>query len=157
MNQAIARTEYDFSGVRMLCMLTGEETRGTHSLLCIQSDGNSGTPVHIHQREDETLIVVEGEMQAIVDGQPQTLHAGQAAFLPRYVPHQIKNVSGAPSRYMLLCTPGGFENFIASAGQPMSGERPAHKPSEADIELMKKLAPRFGITLLPRFAAGATL
>ena len=106
MEKAIARTEYAFSGVRMLCMLTGEETRGSHSLLCIQSDGNSGTPVHIHGREDETLIVVEGEMQAIVDGRLQTLHAGEAAFLPRYVPPQIRNVSGTPSGYMLLCTPG---------------------------------------------------
>ena len=70
-------------------------------------------------------------------------------FLPCGVPHQLMNASGGPTRYLLLCTPAGFENFVAEAGQVRpAGSQPA-PPSPEDIARLRDAAPRFGITLLP--------
>lgn len=153
MPNAKAQTDYLFSGVKMHCQLTGRETNGTFCLFENQSPGNSGTPVHSHAFEDETLIVFDGEMEAIIDGVPATLRPGQAIFLPRDIPHQLRNTSRSPSRYGILCTPSGFEEFVAEAGRIMTeGEVPS-PPSPQDIQAMRDAAPHFGITLLPGFPA----
>ena len=149
MQHTISRTNYAFSGVQMHCLLTGRETHGNFCLFENWSSGNSGTPVHIHNREDETVFVLEGEMQAILNGETKIVRQGEAVFMPRGVPHQLKNTSGSPSRYSILCTPSGFEDFVAEAGYVMGeGETPA-PALLSEIRSMKEAAPHFGIKLLP--------
>jgi uncharacterized cupin superfamily protein len=43
--------------------------------------------------------MIEGEMQAIIDGKTRTVGAGEALFLRRGVAHQLMNVSGRPTHY----------------------------------------------------------
>ncbi len=137
----------------MHCMLTGDETNGTFCLFENSSSGDSGSPVHVHGAEDETVFVHDGVMEAIIDGVPKTVHAGEAVFMPRGIPHQLRNPSSEPSRYGILCTPSGFEDFIAEAGRVMEdGEQP-RPPSPEEIKAMKEAAPRFGIQLLPGFTS----
>jgi mannose-6-phosphate isomerase-like protein (cupin superfamily) len=68
----------------------------------------SGTPVHVHAKDDETIYVREGEMQAVIAGVVKTAYAGEVIFLPRGVPHQLRNTSERASRYAILCVPSGF-------------------------------------------------
>jgi mannose-6-phosphate isomerase-like protein (cupin superfamily) len=141
-------TEFDFVGVRMKLLLSGRETGSQFSLLENMSLGVSQTPVHIHANDDETLYVIEGEIEAVVAGQRYVVQAGETVFLPCGVPHQLMNFSGRSARYLLLCTPAGFENFVAEAGQVRpAGSQPA-SPSPEDIARLREAAPRFGITLL---------
>ena len=35
------------------------------------------------------------------------------AFAPRNVPHTFANQSDQPARYVLVCTPAGFERYFA--------------------------------------------
>ena len=142
------KPEYILAGVSMKQHLAAAETAGAFSLFENRSDGSSRTPIHVHQHDDETLYVLQGEMQAIIAGQAQSVSAGQAVFLPRNVPHQLANSSGSPAHYLLLCTPSGFEGFLAEGGRlKRPGEEPL-PPSVQEIERMKAAAPRFGITLL---------
>lgn len=150
MTEAVSQTVYIFSGVEMRCLLTGRDTGGAFCLFENRSPGASGTPVHLHQLDDETLIVIEGEMRLIVAGESRTIVCGEAAFLPRGVPHQLRNESGLPSRYLILCSPSGFENFVASAGHHKEfGESP-QPPTPSEIKRLLEVAPNFGITILPR-------
>lgn len=142
-------TEFDFVGVRMKLLLAGTETGNQFSLLENTSSGASQTPVHIHADDDETLYMMEGEMEAVIAGQRHVVQAGKTVFLPRGVPHQLMNASGRPTRYLLLCTPAGFENFVAEAGQVRPAGSQPGPPSPEDVARLRDAAPRYGITLLP--------
>ena len=118
------------------------------------SNGATGTPIHVHANEDETLYVLEGTMRAIIDGQEQLLGAGESSVSSNEVcAHQLINASESAARYLLLCTPGGFERFLEEAGQVISPGAPVEPPTAGDIERLKAAAPIFGITLLPELAA----
>ncbi len=141
--------EFDLAGVRMKRLLSGTETGSQFSLFENTSAGASQTPVHLHAGDDETLYMMEGEIEAVVAGQRHVVRAGEALLLPRGIPHQLMNASGRPNRYLLLCTPAGFEHFVAEAGQRRpAGSQPA-PPSPEDTGRLRDAAPRFGITLLP--------
>lgn len=142
-------SEFVLMGVALRCLVSGEATGGSFCLFENSSDGPTRTPIHVHQSDDETLYVLEGEMQAIVAGAPTTLNAGEAIFLPRGVPHQLMNASGRPTRYLLLCTPSVFESFLAEAGRLREPNEKPPMPTPEDVERVKAAAPNHGITLLP--------
>ena len=143
-----SQPEYVLAGVLMKQHLAGDQTAGTLSMFENRSTGPSRTPIHVHQHDDETLHMLDGEICAVIAGKEQLVRAGETIFLPRGIPHQLMNVSGRPTHYLLLCTPSGFEGFLAEGGRLRSASEEVQAPSPEDIERMKSAAPRFGITLL---------
>jgi quercetin dioxygenase-like cupin family protein len=142
------RQEFALAGVRMKMHLSQEETGGYFSLFENRSNGATRTPIHIHAHEDETLLVLEGTMRAIVDGREQLVGAGESASLSRGVAHQLMNATGSSAHYLLLCTPGGFEHFLEEGGRAIAPNDSVGPPTVEDIERLKTAAPKFGITLL---------
>jgi mannose-6-phosphate isomerase-like protein (cupin superfamily) len=143
--------EFVLAGVLMKRLLSGADTDGQFCLFENWSDGASRTPIHVHADDDETIYMMEGEMQAIIGGETKIIRAGETLFLKRGVPHQLMNVSGARMRYILLCTPSGFDNFVAEGGRERERDEGTQivPPTTNDIARMKSAAPRFGITLMP--------
>jgi hypothetical protein len=72
-------------------------------------------------------------------------------FLPRGLPHQLSELNGHRARYTILCTPSGFENFVAQAGSMRKGDEGPSPPTAEEIERLTKSALDFGIKLLPGF------
>jgi quercetin dioxygenase-like cupin family protein len=140
--------EYILAGVLMKQHFSAGDTGGSFSMFENRSSGQSRTPIHVHSLDDETLYMLEGEMTAIIAGQEHRITAGASIFLPRGVPHQLLNASGAPTHYLLLCTPSGFEGFLAEGGHLREQDEEPRLPTQADIERLKSAAPKFGITLL---------
>ena len=87
-------------------------------------------------------------MRAIIAGKEHSVKAGDTIFLPRGVPHQLMNASGAQTHYLLLCTPSGFEGFLAEGGRLRAPGEDPQPSSPEEIERMKSAALRYGITLL---------
>ena len=58
------------------------------------------------------------------------------------------NVSGGSAHYLILCTPGGFEGFLAEGGRLRVNNERVGPPTSEDTERLKEAAPRYGITLL---------
>lgn len=82
-------------------------------------------PPHHHADEDEAYLMLEGEVTFSVDGVERIARPGDFLFAPRQRPHSFRNVSGAPARMIVLCTPGAkLEAFFrkldaeAKAGAP---------------------------------------
>jgi mannose-6-phosphate isomerase-like protein (cupin superfamily) len=140
---------FALAGIVMKRLLSGQQTAGQFCLLENYSDGNTKTPVHVHARDDETVYVVEGELTAVIDGESNRLTAGESIFLPRGVPHQLVNMSGKPNRYVLIGSPALFDSFLTEAGRALQAGEDAGPPTPVDIERIREVAPRFGITLLP--------
>jgi mannose-6-phosphate isomerase-like protein (cupin superfamily) len=141
--------EFVLAGIVMKRLLSGEQTAGQFCLFENRSGGNTRTPIHIHAGDDETVHILEGELTAVLDGQPNRLTTGDSMFLPRGIPHQLVNMSGSPNRYILIGTPALFDRFVEEAGRERQPDEIVGPPTSEEIERLRKASPRFGITLLP--------
>ena len=94
-------------------LLRSEETDGHVSVTEIVVPPHSaGPPLHTHDF-DEAFCVLEGELIFKVEDALVTKGAGELSFAARNVAHTLANHSDAPARYLLVCTPAGFERHSA--------------------------------------------
>jgi quercetin dioxygenase-like cupin family protein len=105
-------------------VLRSEETNGVVSAMDNTVPPNwPGPPLHRHDF-DEAFYVLEGELVFQVVDELITRRAGEMAFAPRGIAHTFANQSDAPARYMLICTPAGFERYFARMAAENAGEEP---------------------------------
>jgi mannose-6-phosphate isomerase-like protein (cupin superfamily) len=143
------RPTYWVVGDRYIFLLTSKETGGQFSLFDFTVPPGRGSPPHIHRNEDETFVVLEGEAEFTVAGQPHRVGKGQTVFGPRGVPHNFRNVGETPLRMLVMTTPGGLDEFFAAAGQPAPDQTTLPPPpNDADKARMLDVAGRYGIELI---------
>jgi quercetin dioxygenase-like cupin family protein len=105
-------------------LLRGEEAGGRISVVeIVVPPGTAGPPLHTHDF-DEAFYVLEGELIFQVEDALVTKGAGELSFAPRNVPHALANHSDAPARYLLVCTPAGFERHWARVAAEVAGVEP---------------------------------
>jgi quercetin dioxygenase-like cupin family protein len=105
-------------------LLRGEETGGHVSVTDIVIPPHTaGPPLHRHEF-DEAFYVLEGELLFQVADALVTKGAGELSFAPRNVAHTLANHSDAPARYVLVCTPAGFERHWARVAADAAGVDP---------------------------------
>jgi quercetin dioxygenase-like cupin family protein len=110
--------------LRTNVLLRSEETGGRVSLVeVVIPPHNAGPPLHTHDF-DEAFYLLEGELIFQVEQALTTKGAGELSFAPRNVPHTLANQSDAPARYMLICTPAGFERHWARNAAEQAGVEP---------------------------------
>ena len=61
-------------------LAVGEQTGGAYALIETANDPFTGVRLHVHEREDETWFVLEGEHTFEVGGQTFCAHAGDYVF-----------------------------------------------------------------------------
>jgi mannose-6-phosphate isomerase-like protein (cupin superfamily) len=94
-------------------LLRSEESDGVVSVVDNTVPANWPGPF-LHKHDfDEAFYVLEGELTFQVEDTVITKRAGELAFAPRGVAHTLANHSDAPARYVLVCTPAGFERYFA--------------------------------------------
>ena len=112
--------------LRTHVLLRGEETSGHVSVTEIVVPPHSaGPPLHTHDF-DEAFYMLEGELIFQVDDTLVTKAAGELSFARRNVAHALANHSDAPARYLLICTPAGFERHWARIAAEAVGVEPPH-------------------------------
>jgi len=92
-------------GLRLKILLTGKETRG---LQCICEDivePGKGPERHVHHKQDETFIFLEGHFQVEVDGAIFNAKAGDIAFVPKGSKHAWKNIGNTEGRLRYIFSP----------------------------------------------------
>lgn len=99
------------------CVMSAEDTGGAYSLFEVTCPPGDGVPPHTHTTEDETFIVLAGELILTVGGVEHTLGPGDVAFGPRGIPHRFENRTEAATRFYVMTTPGGFERFFAEVDE----------------------------------------
>ena len=81
------------------------------------------TSRHVHQYEDETFYVLDGEHEFVSGDRTFRLGPGGVAFLPRGIPHAHRRLAHGEGRLLCVTTPGGFERFFRSLAEAArSGE-----------------------------------
>ena len=99
-------------GERCLIRVPAADTNGAYSLVEIVSDPGDGTPLHVHQNEDEYLFVLEGTARVAVGDKIFDAQAGTMVRLPRNIPHAWGNRSDLRLRIAGICYPGGVEEAL---------------------------------------------
>lgn len=141
---------YSAVGDKYVMLATGEQTGGAYCLVEATVPPGGGPPPHYHTREEESFYVLEGEITFTVDGKTVIGTPGTFVQIPRGTPHAFKNQSSAPARMLVHCAPAGFERFMAAfAVELPSPDAPPLPPSPAEIETLLRVAPDFGIVMLP--------
>jgi catechol 2,3-dioxygenase-like lactoylglutathione lyase family enzyme/quercetin dioxygenase-like cupin family protein len=105
-------------------LLRSEETGGQMSVTELMvPPHNAGPPLHVHDF-DEAFYMLEGELIFQVDDTLVTKGAGELSFAARRVAHSLANHSDGPARYLLVCTPAGFERHWARIAADAAGIEP---------------------------------
>jgi quercetin dioxygenase-like cupin family protein len=105
-------------------LLRSEETGGHVSVTeIVVGPHNAGPPLHRHDF-DEAFYLLEGELMFQVEQAVVTKGAGELSFAPRNAAHTLANHSDAPARYLLICTPAGFERHWARIAAEAAGIEP---------------------------------
>lgn len=141
----------DHLGFLCRILLAGEHTGGTFSL--VEDRGRLGcmTPRHVHQREAETFVVLDGALEGWCEGETSVVEAGSVLHLPAGREHAFRVLSSTAHFYNLI-TPAGFEAFFAAtgspAGVPFDGELPVVGPVPPEaIAALQSVVEPYGCTL----------
>ena len=108
----------------------------------------SGPPPHVHSQEEESFLVLEGEMTFQL-GEDRIV-AGEGTFLNMPVGslHCFKNESNKTARLLISVAPAGLEQMFFEVGTPLADDaESAPPPSQADIEKLLEAAPRYGVEI----------
>ena len=101
----------EWNGTLYRTILSTADSDGAMSITDSRCPAHSGPPRHVHSREDEIFVVLEGEVEFWLAGRTIRRGAGQTAFVPREAEHTYKTMSEV--RMLAILTPGGFEGFFA--------------------------------------------
>ena len=110
--------------LRSQVLLRGEESGGHVSVIeNVVSPRAKGPYLHKHDF-DEAFYMLEGELVFQLEDELITKRKGELAFAPRNVPHALTNRTDEPARYVLVCTPAGFERYFGRMAAKQAGEEP---------------------------------
>ena len=107
----------------MRILLDGSKTGGQLTMLRSAAPAGSASPVHVHAREDEIVVLLQGSGIFWAGEHRDELSEGRVAFLPRNVPHAYRFTSQTVDM-LAVCTPAGTEEFFRAAGWDLSRPRP---------------------------------
>ncbi len=137
-----------FLGALSQVRVGGDQTGGAFALADHLARRGNASPVHVHDRDDETFFVLDGELRVYVGEEEHTAGPGTVAVLPRRLRHAYV-VTSATARFLTLHTPAGFEQFAAQAGQPAQALTLPPLPAEPpDFAALAQAAARHQITIL---------
>lgn len=142
-----------FLDTLMTVHIGGASTDGAYALLeCLAPKGHMPPP-HVHEREAEGFLILEGELTVhTVDG-PQVLRPGMSLNAPAGEPHTIEVTSEEPCRWMVVSSPAGFEDFVRAFGTPAARPELPVLDGPPDVERLTAVAEEHGIRFVAAVAA----
>ena len=137
-----------FLGVLATVKSSTETTAGAVAVIEHQAPRGTGSPLHVHSREDEWFYVLEGELTFWVGGEVTVAPAGTFVFGPKGIQHTFI-VSSDEARFLLVAEPAGFERFMREVGEPAPRlEIPPPATEPPDIAALIAAAAEYGIEIV---------
>jgi mannose-6-phosphate isomerase-like protein (cupin superfamily) len=102
-------------------LLRSEHSDGHVGIVEVRVPGPwPGPPLH-HHDFDEAFYVLDGELTFQLGDDVRTAGPGTLTFAPRGSHHTLANLGGCAARYLLVCTPAGFERYFARLAAQAGG------------------------------------
>jgi quercetin dioxygenase-like cupin family protein len=134
-----------FAGVRVVVHVEAEQSGGRLGVWESEEPRGVGLPLHVHTREDEQVVVLDGEIVVRVGEATHRLATGATLTLPRGVPH-AHLVTSERARLLTVAIPGGFERLFTELGSPILPGTPA--PPIPDREARQAVLRRLGVEVV---------
>lgn len=90
----------------------GEQCDGWHlvktdplSIIQEQVPAGQSEVRHYHEKANQFFFVLSGQATLGVGGKIHTLHAEEGLYIPAGMPHQLRNDSSAPLRFIVTSSP----------------------------------------------------
>jgi mannose-6-phosphate isomerase-like protein (cupin superfamily) len=96
---------------RLSIRIPASATDGCYSVTEILSSPGDSTPVHLHEKEDEHNLVVEGTARVLYGDKTLDATAGTMISLTRGIPHAWGNPTDTPIRLVIMAAPGAWRRF----------------------------------------------
>src|SRR5262245_10636895 len=119
--------------------LYSQDTGGVVSILEHPFSVGMITAPHMHSREDEYSIVLEGQVGFRSDDSEVVLGPGGYIIKPRGQMHAMWNAGDRPGRMIEIIIPGGFENYFRELADLLAAD--ASEPGA-----LAELAAKYGLT-----------
>jgi mannose-6-phosphate isomerase-like protein (cupin superfamily) len=74
--------------------------------------GFSGPPLHVHTAFDEVFYVLEGTLTVRTGDAVHEVGPGGSVYLDGSTPHTFANTTDDEVRMLVVCAPGGFEDYF---------------------------------------------
>ncbi len=129
--------------------VAGAQTGGAFALLEALVPPGGGPPPHIHYREDETFVVLAGELTFSAAKRTVPVSAGAVLHVPKGTVHTFTNVGATPARMLFLYTPAGLDEMFAEIGTPARPGAAAPPPGPEDVAKLLAVATKYGFEILP--------
>lgn len=98
-------------GVERYALVDGDKGSESTSVGDVLVGVDGVVPTHIHPTE-EAMVILEGEMDAILGDDVITVTAGQTVLAPSGVRHGFVNRSGAPARVLAIFPTANMERTL---------------------------------------------
>ena len=132
-------------GAELAVILDAAITGGQLTVIESHSRSGDASPVHVHSRDDEAFLLLDGQMSVWIGEQRHLLRAGGIVFLPRNIPHAVR--CDIATRALVLSTPAGFqETVFRTAGWDLS--RPMPEGWRPTQDALREAAEQAGVTLI---------
>ena len=127
----VSLEDLDMGGGTLLALrVTGAESDGRVTVIeGVIHEG--GPPLHVHDDEDEVIVVIEGRLAFRVGDVSGELGAGGLLWFPRDVPHAIAQAGPEPCRFITVVTPAGIEDFFRAQRDYLSSLPAGSSPDPA--------------------------
>jgi len=123
-------------GVGVVFKIDGEDSGGALSIVEHPFAVGALVPPHIHHREDEFSIVLEGQIGFRSNDQEVVLGPGGYIVKPRGETHAMWNAGSSAARMIEVISPAGFERFFRELSDMTAAGAP-------DMANMARLAERY--------------
>jgi quercetin dioxygenase-like cupin family protein len=105
-----------FFGTLATIRITGEAVGGRFAMIEFLFPQHASPPLHSHP-QDESYVVIEGELTLKIGDDRLSLRAGGAAVAPIRVPHTFR-VDSETARVIVISTPAGLDQFVRAGSFP---------------------------------------
>jgi mannose-6-phosphate isomerase-like protein (cupin superfamily) len=119
----------------------GRTTTWTFGMITQQMAPGSSIPVHLHEKEDELILIQSGEGTARLGDERVPLRTGSTLFVPRGTWHAGQNTGATIMNWVAIYSPAGFEQYFLEIGA-RTRDAP---PPRLTLDQMQALDRRYGI------------
>lgn len=122
------------AGSELIHKVKSGDTNNVFSVIEIITPPGQGVATHVHEKEDELVYLLSGEIEVTLGDQKMMAVPGVMALLPRGIPHGFTNVGDTPSILIDTILPGAFDNyFVEMAALYESGE-----PTQEEVDALSE-------------------
>jgi len=105
-------TRTSVPGETLTYKLTAGDTNGAYDYLLLDVQANSGTPMHIHHKQHESLHFLKGRYKVQLEDEVFYIEEGGFVYIPMGVNHAFMNISDEPGEAIVIFSPGGSAKFF---------------------------------------------